>query len=114
MSNTVTYVEHLPKCDICNAPIAKYDARIPITGQWGNLCASCFCDKGCELGLGKGQLLKLRASKPKPAKMEEPSIDELETMMMDGVALATDGCEVEPDGTCTHGCKSWLMVMGLI
>lgn len=33
---------------------------------------------------------------------------------MDGVAKATDGCRVEPDGECTHGKKSWLLVMGLI
>jgi hypothetical protein len=27
---------------------------------------------------------------------------------------ATDGCKVEPDGTCCHGKKSWLLVLGMI
>ncbi len=34
--------------------------------------------------------------------------------MMDGDCWATDGCPVEPDGTCEHGKKSWPLVMGLI
>jgi len=29
-------------------------------------------------------------------------------------ACCTEGCEVEPDGTCEHGCPSPLIVMGLI
>ena len=31
-----------------------------------------------------------------------------------GGAEATDGCWVEPDGTCQHGCVSWLIKLGLI
>ena len=27
---------------------------------------------------------------------------------------ALDGCWVEPDGTCPHGCVSWLMKLGII
>lgn len=46
--------------------------------------------------------------------MKEPSIRTLERWMMDGIAKATDGCRVEPDGTCPHGKQSWLLVMGLI
>jgi hypothetical protein len=34
--------------------------------------------------------------------------------MLDGDVEATDGCIVEPDGTCEHGCKSWLLVLGYI
>jgi hypothetical protein len=30
------------------------------------------------------------------------------------VAYATDGCPVEPDGTCPHGHVSWLVYLGLI
>ena len=29
-------------------------------------------------------------------------------------ALCQDGCEVEPDGTCEHGCESILLRMGVI
>lgn len=44
-------------------------------------------------------------------------VPDLETLMdweaEDGCE-ATDGCWVEPDGTCPHGCKSWLLELGLI
>ena len=43
-----------------------------------------------------------------------PSLKTMERWMMDGVAAATDGCRVEPDGTCPHGAKSWLIVLGYI
>jgi len=33
---------------------------------------------------------------------------------MDGVARATDGCKIEPDGVCIHGHPSWLLAMGVI
>ncbi len=29
-------------------------------------------------------------------------------------ALCDHGCEVEPDGTCQHGCRSILLAAGLI
>ena len=43
-----------------------------------------------------------------------PSLKTMERWIMDGVAKATDGCRVEPDGECQHGCKSWLIVLGYI
>ena len=43
-----------------------------------------------------------------------PSIKTLEKWSMDGVAKATDGCRVEPDGVCKHGHKSWLLQVGVI
>jgi hypothetical protein len=46
--------------------------------------------------------------------MREPSEKTLEKWAYDGVAKATDGCKVEPDGTCPHGCQSWLVVLGVI
>lgn len=52
---------------------------------------------------------------PSAIKVKKPPT--MNTMMkweMDGVARATDGCKVEPDGTCSHGHKSWLLVLGLI
>ena len=45
---------------------------------------------------------------------ERPTMEEMEEWLDEGYALATDGCPVEPDGTCEHGCDSWLIVMGLI
>jgi len=46
--------------------------------------------------------------------MKEPSIKTLEKWVQDGIAKATDGCEVEPDGYCQHGKPSWLIELGLI
>jgi len=43
--------------------------------------------------------------------MDEPTFDEL--MEESGYCLATDGCMVEPDGTCEHGCDSWMLVLGI-
>lgn len=43
-----------------------------------------------------------------------PTLKTLEKWTMDGVAKATDGCRVEPDGECTHGHKSWLLVLGMV
>jgi len=50
---------------------------------------------------------------PEPT-IEEPSIEELEEMVFDSICEATDGCTVEPDGTCPHGHPSWLLYLGLI
>ena len=43
-----------------------------------------------------------------------PGVETLKQWMDDGVAEATDGCQVEPDGTCPHGTPSWLLQLGLI
>ena len=52
------------------------------------------------------------AERPRPPKV--PSLNTLERWMADGVAKATDGCRVEPDGHCPHGKPSWLLRLGLI
>ena len=44
----------------------------------------------------------------------EPTTNQLWEWSMDGIAEATDGCKVEPDGICEHGCKSWLLALGII
>ena len=46
--------------------------------------------------------------------IEKPNMEELEKMMNDGIADATDGCRVEPDGECEHGHSSWLVYLGFI
>ena len=46
--------------------------------------------------------------------MKEPSIRTMERWLADGIARATDGCKVEPDGRCPHGKESLLIVLGLI
>ena len=46
--------------------------------------------------------------------VDEPTFDELERMAFDGVVEATDGCMVEPDGTCPHGHVSWMIYLRVI
>ena len=43
-----------------------------------------------------------------------PGWDTVQRWEERGVARATDGCKVEPDGTCPHGAKSWLLVLGFV
>ena len=43
-----------------------------------------------------------------------PSIDTLHDWLMDGVGEATDGCSIENDGTCEHGCRAWMVVLGYV
>lgn len=50
---------------------------------------------------------------PKPTE-SEPAFELLEEWTFDGVCDATDGCRVEPDGTCEHGHPSWLLYLGYI
>ena len=45
---------------------------------------------------------------------KQPSVKTMEKWMDTGVAKATDGCKVEPDGHCEHGKPSWLILLGLI
>jgi hypothetical protein len=48
-------------------------------------------------------------------RMRRPSLLELQRQVEeDGGCEATDGCFVEPDGTCEHGQPSWLLALGLI
>lgn len=47
-------------------------------------------------------------------KREPPDLETLMSWEADGYCEATDGCVVEPDGTCTHGHRSWLLELGLI
>ena len=45
---------------------------------------------------------------------KRPSLRTMNKWVSDGVAKASDGCRVEPDGHCDHGHASWLLVLGLI
>jgi hypothetical protein len=44
----------------------------------------------------------------------EALMEVIEAQHAEGVCDATDGCQVEPDGQCPHGCSSWLVELGLI
>jgi hypothetical protein len=54
-----------------------------------------------------------RKRSPEPTT-PEPDEDQLAEWVYDSVCEATDGCTVEPDGTCEHGHPSWLLRLGLI
>lgn len=57
----------------------------------------------------------LIATVPKKSTPKKPpSIKTMEKWVDRGVAKATDGCKVEPDGICPHGKQSWLLIMGVI
>lgn len=51
--------------------------------------------------------------RPEPTE-PQPSDDELAKYVLDDVCPATDGCEVEPDGTCQHGHPSWLRKLRIL
>lgn len=57
----------------------------------------------CETGEGKHRVL-----------IPTPSFATFEKWMDNGVAKASDGCKVEPDGKCPHGHNSMLVLMGYI
>ena len=48
------------------------------------------------------------------ATIKTPSVATLEKWSEEGWCKATDGCHVEPDGICSHGHSSFLLVLGLI
>ena len=50
---------------------------------------------------------------PEPQE-DQPDEDRIAAMVIDAApCLATDGCEVEPDGFCPHGHPSWLVRLGI-
>lgn len=58
---------------------------------------------------------ELKAIPPPAPKTPEPDNETIERWgIFEGAAEATDGCRVEPDGTCPHGYPSWLIHLGLI
>ena len=48
------------------------------------------------------------------ATTKPPTMAKMEKWVSDGIAKATDGCRVEPDGECSHGHTSWIRVAGYI
>jgi hypothetical protein len=47
---------------------------------------------------------------------EAEVMDFLESVTFEGIcpALCDEGCEVEPDGRCEHGCPSVMLALGII
>lgn len=117
--DNVTVVPKIPACDINATHGPAYaDAKLPKAGgSWAYVCAECLTEYGGSLGLGKGQKLVTADDTlaPKPTKKgKPPTVATLSRWLDNGMAKATDGCKVEPDGTCQHGKPSWLIEMGMI
>jgi hypothetical protein len=63
MGDRYTTVTKRPTCDICPLP-AYADARLergPARGSWAYVCRGHFRAHDCQLGLGHGQVLVVRA-----------------------------------------------------
>lgn len=43
-----------------------------------------------------------------------PPLEQLMQWESEGGCESTDGCWVEPDGICEHGCQSWLLELRMI
>ena len=53
--------------------------------------------------------------RPYPAPtVPEPGFVALAGYLFNACAEATDGCRVEPDGTCAHDHPSWLRRLGVL
>lgn len=69
------------------------------------------------MGFGIGESLTPAARRKYglgPKRTKQPSIPTMRKWMFSGIARATDGCKVEPDGECQHGKRSWLIELGVI
>lgn len=68
-----------------------------------------------ERGPGWDGLNQLVTHEAAHGRVERPDLDTLiHWLVEDGGCEATDGCWVEPDGTCPHGKPSWFLVLGLV
>jgi len=66
---------------------------------------------------GRDRTIDPATGKPKERHKATGKAPSVATMMKwsdNGIAKATDGCKVEPDGTCPHGHTSWMRIVGVI
>jgi hypothetical protein len=111
-----------PNCEGCGWPFDPGDSA------WAHQ-ELLFCSRACHkrwqerqdrlAGRATVAALEGRAHACQPGKYPaptepEPGLETLGDWVMDGVAQATDGCNVEPDGICEHGNPSWLRYLGLM
>ncbi len=89
-------------CAYCGAsysdpePAEEFDAAIKMAGK------------------NKAKRAAKRAGRKAPKKAKAPSEVTVARWMEKGSMKATDGCKVEDDGHCEHGCPSWALELGLI
>lgn len=73
----------------------------------------CMCGDPYCFSCGHAQGTYPMSSKQKKTN-KQPSLKTMERWVSNGIAKATDGCKVEPDGICPHGFNSWLIELGYI
>jgi len=64
-------------------------------------------------GIDLAPIRATRQAWPTPTT-DEPDLEDLMEQDGEGGCDASDGCWVEPDGTCEHGHPSWMLRLGLI
>lgn len=121
--------DSLPNCCICGATELSVVYDMPYRGTtWANCCEKCrrLADDpnhpaGIRLVKGKHPKAGLHHGNDSRARQqiekdhaEALNVAELEEMAYDSIVETADGCQVEPDGSCPHGYRSPLLVLGLI
>lgn len=76
----------------------------------------CMCgDPECfSCGIAQGTYPMSGRKEKQRKRTKQPSLKTMERWVLNGIAKATDGCNVEPDGVCPHSCHSWLIELGFI
>jgi hypothetical protein len=80
---------------------------------------TCHCQKnGGQKQMSKPTPNPFRIRLSDMLKQQGRSFEEMAHAVMFGdenaLALCSEQCEVEPDGTCPHGCPSFLRAAGVI
>ena len=108
-NHTLCYGE-LWQCSQCGKTVCNAEGS---DDDDPDLCDDCWYDKhknDPDIRLVEDAA---KRSHPRPTT-PVPDLDTIAFWMWDGVAEAADGCQTEPDGTCPHGHRSWLIELGLI
>ena len=108
-------------CKDCGKPLQAGKAFYYI-GLLEHQCFECahnaiFGDKGARgmrVQVTECPKCNRRLGENHKAITEPPALAAMEHWIENGVAEATDGCRVEPDGICPHGHSSWLLILGYI
>jgi hypothetical protein len=105
------------------ADLEMGSGELIVTDPKHQAALACFADSWAEVlraqGWVGGAWKCITQPQTWPEVEEEsarpPSVEDLWNWVDEyGRCMATDSCWVEPDGTCEHGHKSWLLELGLI
>ena len=119
--------DQLPKCDFCKKTTdPMYDVPILYGKSWAHMCINCFpIERSISYEIGfkivkKKPSSNTNISTKEREKLEKKfsdnfDLDDVETLM-DSIqpTACPEGCEVEADGSCSHGFKSISLLLGII